>query len=119
MMNASECRRGAKEKAYRAPAAADQPEASPMAAPRRAAGVLVAMIPVFTTFIIALAVVSSIVAGCYFEVTGSLSLSAAHLQADSVKVTDPHATFTISTAGTKGSASQVPVAEPTPTHVCT
>jgi hypothetical protein len=71
------------------------------------------MIPVFTTFILALTVFSSIVAGCYFGVTGTLSFSASHLQADSVNVTDPHATFTISTA------SQEPVAEPTPTHVCT
>lgn len=113
MMNASECRRETDAEALRAAAAADHPEAAPKAAPRWAevqVG-LVAVVPVLTKLILALAVVSSIVAVGTFGVTGSLSFSAAHIQADRVNVTDSQATFTWSTARTNGSAAsqeQVP-----------
>ena len=74
---------------------------------------VVSVVPVLTKLIIALAVVSSIVAVGYYGVTGTLSFSAAHVQAHSFEATDSQATFTWSTA------SQATVAEPTRIHVCT
>ena len=114
-MNASECRREAVAEALRAAAAAAQPEPAQKAAPRWAAArdVVVTMVPVLTKLILALAVVSSIVAVGYFGVTGTLSFSAAHVQARSFEATDPKATLTWRTG------SQEPVAEPTRIHVCT